>query len=269
MEVNMGNKLFSLENYPSLANSEAFYDRIVADDGAAGRIFGQFIILCLFLIAYGIVMGAYQSFIQAITAGIKLAVLFNLALLICFPAFFIVQFILGSHLKLHQMISIILSGFVLMASIMLSFTPIVIIFLLTGSNYYFLHLLHVAILVFAGIFGMNTIVQALKYSCEKKNVYPRTGVVVFRFWVIILAFVGIQLAWNLRPFLGIKDRPYELFAQREGNFYTAMIYAADQLISPDKPTRDEYRGEPQGNYNQQAPDNNWIEHIGRDSADGQ
>jgi hypothetical protein len=264
----MGNKLFSLDNYPSLANSEAFFERIVAEDGAGKRIFGQFLILCLFLFAYGIVMGAYQSFIQAITAGIKLAVLFDLALLICFPAFFIVQFILGSRLKLHQMVSIILSGFVLMASIMLSFMPIVIIFLLTGSNYYFLHLLHVAIFVFAGIFGMNTIVQALKYSCEKKSVYPRTGVVVFRFWVIILAFVGIQLAWNFRPFLGVKGRAYELFAQREGNFYAAMIFAGNQLINPDKPAHQEYKEEPQGNYNQQTPDDNWIEHVGKDSANG-
>jgi hypothetical protein len=269
MEVNMGDKLFSLDNYPSLANSEAFFERIISDDGATKRIFGQFIILCLFLFVYGIVMGAYQSFIQAITAGVKLAVLFNLTLLICFPAFFIVQFILGSRLKLHQMISIIISGFVLMASIMLSFTPIVIIFLLTGSNYYFLHLLHVAIFVFAGIFGMNTIVQALKYSCEKKNVYPRTGVVVFRFWVIILAFVGIQLAWSFRPFLGVKGRAYELFAHREGNFYAAMIYAVDQLISPNQPKSEGDRDDISSPYNPQTLDTDWIEHIGKDSADGQ
>ena len=70
---------------------------------------------------------------------------------------------------------------------------------------------------------MNTIIQALKYSCEKKNIYPQTGVVVFRFWVVILAFVGIQLAWNFRPFLGDRGQPFELFRDYEGNFYTAVI----------------------------------------------
>jgi hypothetical protein len=258
-------KLFSFENYPSLTNSEAFFEKIIKEDGAGLRIFNQLLILCLFLFLYGVVMGVYQGPLQAIIAGIKLAALFSMALVICFPAFFIVQFILGSRLKLYQMISIILSGFVLMASIMLSFTPIVIIFLLTGSNYYFLHLLHVAIFVFAGIFGMNTIVQALKFSCEKKDVYPRTGVVVFRFWVIILAFVGIQLAWNFRPFLGVKGRPFELFAQREGNFYTAMIFSANQLISPDKPAPREERhiqtpGEPE--------DSLWMQRLFKDTTNG-
>jgi len=54
--------------------------------------------------------------------------------------------------------------------------------------------------------------------------------VVFRFWVVILAFVGIQLAWNFRPFLGDRGQPYELFREYEGNFYTALIYSAEQLI---------------------------------------
>ena len=116
---------------------------------------------------------------------------------------------------------------------MVSFIPIVIIFLLTGSNYYFLQLLHIAIFVFSGIFGMNTIVNALKFSCEKKNIYPQNGVVVFRFWIVILAFVGIQLAWNFRPFLGDRGQSFELFRQYEGNFYTALIYSVNQIIEPE------------------------------------
>jgi hypothetical protein len=262
-------RLFSFENYPTLSNSEVFFEKIVKDEKAGTRTLNQLLLLCLFLFLYGLVMGAYQSPLQAVVSGIKISTLFTVALLICFPAFFIVQYILGSKLKLHQMVSIVLSGFVLMASIMLSFTPIVIIFLLTGSNFYFLHLLHVAIFIFAGIFGMNTIVQALIYSCEKKNVYPKTGVVVFRFWVIILAFVGIQLAWNLRPFLGAKDRPFELFAHREGNFYAAMINSANQLIRPDKPIPHHNEGESL-ERNQANPqiDPNWLEKIPKDSANG-
>ncbi len=235
LEDIMGMKrLLSFEGLPSLLNSETFFEKIMTEEKAGTRILNQFLIFSLFLFLYGIVMGSYQGFPQALASGVKVALLFSLALLICFPAFFIVQYILGSRLKLHQMASMILSGFVLMAAIMLSFVPIVIIFLLTGSNYYFLHLLHIAIFIFAGCFGMNTIVQALKFSCEKKNVYPKTGVVVFRFWVVILAFVGIQLAWNFRPFLGERGKPFEMFKHYEGNFYAAVIYAANQLISPKK-----------------------------------
>ncbi len=193
--------IFSNEYFPSLQNSEAFFEKIVGSRSIRKKLINQLLLVCLLTFLYGLVMGGYHSFLQSVVTGLKVSLLFVLALLICFPAFFIVQYILGSMLKLHQIASIILSGFILSGAIMLSFAPIVVIFLLTGSNYYFLQLLHIGIFIFSGIFGMNTIIQALKYSCEKKNIYPQTGVVVFRFWVVILAFVGIQLAWN---FLGLR-----------------------------------------------------------------
>ncbi|MEW5925789.1 MAG: hypothetical protein AB1746_17550 [Candidatus Zixiibacteriota bacterium] len=226
----MSGKILSFEFFPTLHNKEEYFQKIIDRKGAGKRILGQYIMICLFSFLYGLVVGSYHSFIQAVAAGAKIMVLFTLALLICFPAFFIIQYILGSKLKLSQMVSIILSGFVLMTAIMISFAPIVIIFLLTGSNYYFLQLLHIAIFFLSGIFGMMTIIEALKYSCETKSIYPQTGVVVFRFWVVILAFVGIQLAWNFRPFLGDRGQPFELFRHYEGNFYTALIYSAEQLM---------------------------------------
>ncbi len=50
-------------------------------------------------------------------------------------------------------------------------------------------------------------------------------------WSVILAFVGTQLAWNLRPFLGDRDKGFSLFREYEGNFYTAIIYSFEQLAS--------------------------------------
>jgi hypothetical protein len=224
--------LVSFQFFPTLQNREEYFEKITEDAGAPARILNQYFLLCFFSFLYGVVMGSYHSLSQAIASGVKVSFLFSLVLLICFPAFFIVQFILGSKLRLQQMVSIILAGFVLATSIMVSFAPIAVFFLLTGGNYYFQQLLHIAIFILSGFFGMKTIIDALKYSCEKKNVYPQTGVVVFRFWVVIMAFVGIQLAWNLRPFLGDRGQPFELFREYEGNFYTALVYSGSQLMNP-------------------------------------
>ncbi len=191
------------------------------------------LLTCL-LFFYGIIMGSYTGILQAFTAGIKVPILFLLSLIICFPAFFLLQYILGSKMKLSQMTAIILSGFVQTAAIVVSFSPVVIFFMLTGGNYHFLQLLHVAIFTLSGFFGMKTILDALKFSCERKSVYPKMGVVVFRFWIVILAFVGIQLAWNLRPFLAEQDRPYALFRKYEGNFYTAVTYSIQKLMHPEE-----------------------------------
>jgi hypothetical protein len=130
------------------------------------------------------------------------------------------------------MVFIILSGFVLTSAIAISFAPIVILFQITGGNYHFLQLLHVSIFIFSGIFGMRLMIEALKFACEKKDIYPIIGVNVFRIWIIILAFVGIQIAWNLRPFLCNKTEEFKLFRKYEGNFYTAIIYSVQQLVKP-------------------------------------
>jgi hypothetical protein len=234
----MTNGKFSFTDLlPSLQNKDEFFDRIAHDKNIGHRIWQLSLTLIGLTFFYGLVMGSYSGFLQALTAGVKVPVLFLLSLLICFPALFILQFILGSKMKLAQMTAIILSGFVLTGAIMVSFTPIVILFVLTAGNYHFLQLLHVAIFMLAGVFGMKTVLDALKFSCEQRNVYPKTGVVVFRFWVVILAFVGIQLAWNLRPFLADKTEPYALFRKYEGNFYTAVLYSFEQLMKPTEETK--------------------------------
>jgi hypothetical protein len=194
-------------------------------------IYNQILVICLFGLIYGLVMGSYHSLLQAIIAGLKVMVLFITTLLICFPSFYIIQQVMGSKLTLRQMSIIVLSGFVLSSTITISFAPIIIFFLITGNNYHFLQLLHVTVFIFAGVFGIKLIIDALKYACDKKGIYPQTGVTIFRVWIIILAFVGIQLSWKLRPFLGDKSDDFKLFRQYEGNFYTAIVYSFEQIFN--------------------------------------
>jgi hypothetical protein len=220
---------------PSLQNNEEYFEMISREEHPVHRIGEMTLLFTGLTFFYGVVMGCYSGVLQALTAGVKVPVMFFLSLLVCFPAFYLLQFILGSRMKFAQMATIILAGFVLTGAIMVSFTPIIVFFVLTGGNYHFLQLLHVGVFAIAGGFGMKMVVGALRYSCEQKNIYPQTGVVVFRFWVVILAFVGVQLAWNLRPFLAKRDEPYAVFRNYEGNFYTAVIYSAQQLFgTPDR-----------------------------------
>lgn len=241
-EVGMKTREFRFTRLlPSLQNNEEYFEMIADEDHPCRRIIQMALLFTGLTFFYGVIMGCYSGFLQACTAGVKVPVMFFLSLIVCFPAFFLLQFILGSKMKLLQMASVILAGFVLTGAIMVSFTPIIVFFVLTGGNYHFLQLLHVGVFVVAGGFGMKMVLDALKYSCEQKNIYPQTGVVVFRFWVVILAFVGIQLAWNLRPFLAKRDEPYALFRNYEGNFYTAVIYSIQQLAGPQERSGDSGR----------------------------
>src|SRR6266702_4320041 len=82
----------------------------------------------------------------------------------------------------------------------LFFVPFTAFFLITGANYYFQHLLNVAIAGVAGLFGMYALHEGLSVVCEKRGVYPRKAPTIMRAWAVLFAFVGIQLSWSLRPF---------------------------------------------------------------------
>ncbi len=227
-------KLKEIRNvFKIFQNEESYFDE-KNNEESNKLIINQIIIICVFTFIYGLVMGSYHSFIQSVVAGLKVMFLFLFSLGICFPSFFVIQQVLGSKMSLRHMLIITMSGFVLTSTIALSFSPIIIFFQITGGNYHFLQLLHVAIFIFSGIFGMRLMIEALKFACEKKNTYPQIGVTVFKIWIIILAFVGIQLAWNLRPFLCDKNETFKLFRKYEGNFYTAIVYSFQQLSASEE-----------------------------------
>ncbi len=215
--------LLSLDMFRDFQDKEQFFARLTSDEDIGRRILGQYLLLIAFAFVYGVVMGCYNGWEQAVSSGIKVPVFLTLTLVVCFPVFYIVQFVLGSKLGVLHMLNVILNGFLMVSLIMVAFAPIVIFFLITGDNYAFIKLLHVGIFSISGFFGAKTMLDALQYCCEKSKVYPKVGIVVFRFWIVILAFVGMQLAWNLRPFIGDRGRQFELFREREGNFYLAVI----------------------------------------------
>ena len=109
---------------PFSQDRESFFNKMTQEDCTIRKVLNHFLFLMLLSLIYGIFMGSYHSLLQAVTSGIKMIILFSLSLLICFPAFFIIQAVLGSKLRLYQMMTIVLTGFILIASLMVSFSPI-------------------------------------------------------------------------------------------------------------------------------------------------
>jgi hypothetical protein len=218
------------------------YFEILSDPGQSKKyVVKQMLFILLFSFLYGVVMGSYNGFLQSIASGIKVPCLIFISLLICFPALYVIQYMIGSTMSIFQMSNIILSGFIVFSTIALSFAPIVIFFMITSGNYAFLKLLHVTIFTFSGIFTIKTINNKHNNSKKKKNIYPKLGLTIFKIWIVILAFVSSQLAWNLRPFVGSREMQFELFRTRESNFYVAVIQSMADLVKPDRSTNKEIK----------------------------
>ena len=212
-------------------NREAYLEKISENRYSTSIIGGQILLIVVFTFLYGLIMGSYNGIAQALLSGLKLWGLFLITLVICFPSFYIVQIVLGSRIGIKQLSIMLLSGLVMVSTIMLAFGPIVLFFQLSGGNYHFLQLLHVAVMVFSGIFGMRVVLDSLKNACENQQVYPKIGLTVFQIWVIIFAIVGFQLSWNLRPFIGHKEMPFEVFREHtRGNVYTTVFRSLGELM---------------------------------------
>ena len=226
----------NLSVFKVFQHSDEYFEMLSNTEFSRKFVLKQVMFILLFTFLYGIVMGSYNGFLQSLVTGIKVPCLIFLSLLICFPALYVIQYMIGSTMTLSQMANVILSGFIVFSTIALSFAPIVIFFMITSSNYSFLKILHVSIFSFSGLFAVKTIISGLSFSCEKKNIYPKLGMKIFKIWIVIFAFVASQLAWNLRPFVGSRDLPLELFRVRESNFYVAVIQSVVQLFTPDRDT---------------------------------
>lgn len=226
----MAKQLLS-DAFDVLQNRDEHFEKIGQDVYPTSLIRNQLLLIFFFTFFYGAIMGSYNSLLQSVSSGVKLWILMILTLIICFPSFYIVQLILGSKIKIRQLLILILSGFVMTSIIMVAFAPIVLFFQLSGGNYAFLQLLHVGILLFAGFFGMRAVLDALKTTFEHNGVYPKIGLKIFQIWVLIFAFVGMQLSWNLRPFVGSKEMPFELLrSNTQGNFYSTVFGAIGQMF---------------------------------------
>jgi len=221
-----------------LSDRERFFTEVAEGEGLSAKLRHSFWTLVALCGLYGAAAGAFAGPVQALSAAIKLPLLFLGSLAICFPGFFVIQVLVGSSLRLPQVLALVLGALSLSAILLAAVVPITAFFLLTGANYYFLTLLHVVIVLGAGLVGMLVLHEGLAFACEKRGVYPKKAMTIMKVWAVLFAFVGIQMAWNLQPFVGDRGAPFQLFRHNEGNFYTAIVYSLQRLAGGSAPVVD-------------------------------
>jgi hypothetical protein len=182
------------------------------------------------LAGYGFIMGMTGDGPQAVSSAVKLPVLYLLSLAICLPVLHVLNVLMGSRLRFLQTIALILTALGLNAILLGACAPIALFFIVTGADYHFLKLMHVGILGFGGLWAMGALWRALAAMCEHSSVYPRHAVRILLLWMLVFGFVGTQMAWSLRPYLGAPDLEFEWLRQAgEGNFYTAVWQSLKNL----------------------------------------
>jgi hypothetical protein len=183
-----------------------------------------------FFALYGAVMGSTHSLWQVLSSAVKLPLLFLATLVVCSPTLYFFNLIFGSNQSLTQNFSLILTAITVTAVLLLSFAPIVLFFLLTTSHYQFFKLLNVGVFAISGLVGVRFLSRGMRVVSASGRDLARARANVIRLWILVYAFVGSQMAWTLRPFIGAPAMGFELFRQLGGNFYANIFASIGEIL---------------------------------------
>jgi len=219
---------FTLIDY-LLRDRTQFFEEIRQGRGLARKMGAMLASSGISLALYGLLLGLTHSLGQSLSSAVKLPLLFLATLLVCAPILYIINILFGANQRLSQSVALVLSAISLTGLLLLSFAPITLFFSLTAPNsYQFFKLLNVLFFTISGGVGAASLNRGLKIISAESAAGNRW--LIFCLWLGIYAFVGSQMAWTLRPFVGAPNVPFELFRQFGGNFYTDIFRSVSEIL---------------------------------------
>jgi len=198
-------------------------------DEARKRVWMQLRFIALCGGVYGAMMGSFGGVIgdgwkQILLSAAKVPFLFLMTFLLCLPSFFVMNALSGLHADFTRILHAIL-GFQSLASIVLAaLGPITLLMNLTTDFYSFILLWNALIFGIASVSG-HFMMSKLYRPLIASN--PRHAILL-RVWIVLYTFVGIQLAWVLRPFVGSPRLPFQFF--RPGAWGNAYVEVANLIL---------------------------------------
>ncbi|MEH2294707.1 actin-binding WH2 domain-containing protein [Nostoc sp.] len=214
-----------------LRDRQAFLEEIRHGIRLQNKISSLFVTSSIFFAIYGAIIGASHSWAQALSGAIKLPLFYLLTLIICFPTLFFFNVLFGSRSSIQQHFVVLLTSVSVISVLLFSLAPVTLFFLITTpDSYQFFKLLNVLIFGITGIFGVKFLYEGMQLLSQQDEVGKKTRTTILRSWLLLYAFVGMQLGWFLRPFFGAPDSKFELFRAVKGNFYLDIVTAISEIL---------------------------------------
>jgi hypothetical protein len=172
---------------------------------------------------YGGVMGMYGGvsgprLLQVAYSAIKVPILLFVTFLLSLPSFFVLNTLLGLRSDFSRVLQSLLATQTGLTVILAALAPFTAFWYISGNAY------QPAILFNGGMFGVASV--SAQWMLRRDYVplihnNPK-HLWMLRTWLLIYVFVGIQMGWVLRPFIGDPNQPVEFF--REGSWSNAYEF---------------------------------------------
>jgi hypothetical protein len=185
-------------------------------------------IILLFGGAYGGVMGAFGLMapghaVQVAYGAAKVPMLLTVSFSISLPSFMVLNTLFGVRSDAREVLHALLSMQAGLTVVLASLAPFTALWYVSFSEY------SVALMFNGAMFAVATIsAQRMLRRSYRPLIarHPRHRALL-RIWVLIYAFVAIQMAWVLRPFLGDPSSTVTFFRREAwGNAYVEVFRIA-------------------------------------------
>ena len=190
--------------------------------------------------AYGAAMGWWRAPEQALFVAIKFPLIILLTTLGNALLNAMLAPLLGLDINLRQSIHAVLMSFTIAAAILGAFAPLTAFMVwntppLTEQSfsarttYSCIQLTHVIIIAFAGLAGNVRLFQLLQRLASGNC---RVAYRVLPAWLAVNLFLGSQLSWIFRPFIGAPTLPVEFFRRdaMTGGFFESVFHSLVYLF---------------------------------------
>lgn len=187
------------------------------------------LMIVVFAPIYGAVMGSYsldsaERCWQILFAAVKAPLLLFATGVLCLLPYFIINTIVGLRDDFRAAIHAVLGGQAGLSISLAALAPLTRFWYFSESSY------RAALLFNAGMFTLATLAGhavMLRYYnvLIRRN---RRHRIMLTLWICMYAFVGIQMGWLLRPFIGSPNSPVAFF--RENAFTNAYVVVARLVL---------------------------------------
>ena len=184
----------------------------------------------IFGMIYGAAMGLYGGITgdriwQILYSALKVPLLLQLTFGLALPSFFVLNTLGGLRDDFHRAVRALLATHSALTIVLASLAPVTLLWYASFDDYF-------AATMFNGVmFGIATISSQIVL----KRLYapliaekPRHRQLL-RVWFVLYSFIGIQLAWLLRPFIGSLGQPVQFF--RPGAWGNAYVILTETIWS--------------------------------------
>jgi hypothetical protein len=198
-------------------------------------------VICVGAGLYGAAMGWWRDPLQGLYTAIKFPLIMLLVTLGNALLNAMLAPLLGLNITFRQSLLAVLMSFAITSAILGAFSPL-LGFLIwnappmspdvrTTTTYGFIKLSCTAIIAFAGIAGNVRLFQLLEQLGKSKAVARR---VLFA-WLAVNLFLGSQLTWIARPFIGTPQMPVQFVREAafHSNFFENVFQTLQQLMQFD------------------------------------